>query len=119
MKNNFGFILIKPQIGENIGSQITTYTSNNFEPMPFEVQFGASKRLKHAPFRFSANFHNLEVFDFYYDSPNELESTSLFGSDLIQEEKSHLAETIFRHFTLGTEVLLTDNFNLNYLFIYT
>jgi hypothetical protein len=97
---------------KNIGSQITTYTRNNFEPMPFEVQVGASKRLKHAPFRFSANFHNLEVLDFYYDSPNELESTSLFGSDLVQEEKSHLAETIFRHFTLGTEVLLTDNFNL-------
>ena len=109
----------KPKLGlmagmvvKNIGSQITTYSPDNFEPMPFEVQVGFSKRLKHAPFRFNANFHTLEVLDLYYDSPNEIELTSLFGSDIIQEEKSHLAEKIFRHMTLGTEVLLTDNFNL-------
>ena len=97
---------------KNIGSQIKTYTPDNFEPLPFEIQAGVSKKLEHAPFRFSANFHNLEVLDFYYESPNNLETTSLFGSDQVEEEKSHLAESIFRHVTIGTELLLTDNFNL-------
>tara|TARA_B100000674_G_scaffold129521_1_gene99780 strand:+ start:11053 stop:12123 length:1071 start_codon:yes stop_codon:yes gene_type:complete len=97
---------------KNMGSQLTTYTPGNFEPMPFEIQAGISKKLKHAPFRFSANFHNLQVFDFYYDSPNEIESSSLFGGDLVEEDKSHFAEIIFRHFTIGTELLLSENFNL-------
>ncbi|MBI34119.1 MAG: hypothetical protein CMP67_01985 [Flavobacteriales bacterium] len=97
---------------KNLGSQITTYTPNNFEPMPFEIQAGISKKLKHAPFRFSANFHNLQVMDFYYDSPNEIESSSLFGGDVIEVEESHIVESFFRHFTVGTELLLTENFNL-------
>lgn len=116
---DFGGTWTKPEAGvmvavvvKNIGSQITTYTPDNFEPMPFEIQIGASKKLKHAPFRFSVNFHNLEVLDYYYDSPNELESTSLFGADVVEEEKSHIAESIFRHFSTGTELLLSENFNL-------
>lgn len=104
--------IIVGMVVKNMGSQITTYTPNNFEPMPFEIQAGVSKKLQHAPFRFSANFHNLQVFDFYYDSPNEIESSSLFGGDVIEEDKSHLAEIIFRHFTIGTELLLSENFNL-------
>ena len=116
---DFGGTWSKPKSGfmaalvvKNLGTQITTYTPGNFEPMPFEIQIGASKKLKHAPFRFSANFHNLEVLDYYYDSPNQLETTSLFGADVIEEEKSHLAESIFRHFTGAAEILLTDNFNV-------
>lgn len=104
--------IILGMVVKNIGTQLTTYTPNNFEPMPFEVQAGFSKKLQHAPFRFSANFHNLQVFDFYYDSPNEIESSSLFGGEVIEEDKSHLAEIIFRHFTVGTELLLSENFNL-------
>jgi len=116
---DFGGIWSKPENGlvvgvvvKNMGSQIRTYTPDNFEPMPFEIQAGVSKKLKHAPFRFSANFHNLQVFDFYYDSPNEIESSTLFGGDIVEDEKSNLPEIIFRHFTVGTELLLTESFNL-------
>ncbi len=104
--------IIVGMVVKNMGSQITTYTPNNFEPMPFEIQAGVSKKLQHAPFRFSVNFHNLQVFDFYYDSPNEIESSSLFGGDVIEEDESNLAEIIFRHFTVGTELLMSENFNL-------
>lgn len=116
---DFGGTWYKPKAGfmaalvvKNLGTQITTYTPDNFEPMPFEIQIGASQKLKHAPFRFSAYFHNLEVLDYYYDSPNELETTSLFGADEVVEESSNLAESIFRHFTTSAEILLTENFNL-------
>lgn len=97
---------------KNIGSQITTYNPGNYEPMPFEIQIGASQKLKHAPFRFSANLHNLEVLDYYYDSPNELETTSLFGADVVEDDKSNIAESVFRHFTAGAELLLTENLNV-------
>ena len=104
--------LLAALVVKNIGSQFTTYTPGNFEPMPFEIQFGVSKKLKHAPFRFSGNLHNLEVLDYYYDSPNELETSSLFGAEVPQEEGSHLAESIFRHFSVAAELLLTENLNV-------
>lgn len=97
---------------KNLGSQITTYTEDNFEPMPFEIQLGFSKRLKHAPFRFSLTFHNLEVLDYWYDSPNELETTSLFGSESTQEDENHFFESMFRHVTGGVEVLFSKSFQL-------
>jgi len=97
---------------KNLGSQITTYTNGNFEPLPFEIQFGLSKRLKHAPFRFSLNFHNLQVPNFWYNSPNKLQSTSLFEVDVIQEEDSYIIESFFRHVTAGVEVLFSKSFQI-------
>lgn len=97
---------------KNLGSQITTYTEGNYESMPFEIQVGFSKRLKHAPFRFSLNFHNLEVLDYWYDSPNELETTSLFGTDTPTEEEGHFFESMFRHVTAGVEVIFSKSFQI-------
>lgn len=117
---DFGGVYHKPEKGfmaalvvKNIGRQFTTYTPGNYEPLPFEIQLGMSKRLKHAPFRFSMNMHNLEVLDYYYDSPNNIETTSLFGVDPEENnDNGNIAESIFRHFTAGVELLLTDNFQL-------
>lgn len=97
---------------KNLGSQITTYTDGNFETLPFEIQLGLSKRLKHAPFRFSLNFHNLQVPNFWYSSPNKLQTTSLFGADIPEEEESHLVESFFRHVTGGVEVLFSKSFQI-------
>lgn len=116
---DFGGTYSKPDKGfkaavviKNIGSQIITYTPGNYEPMPFEIQLGASQKLKHAPFRFSANFHNLEVLNYYYVSPNDLETSSLFGADIGEEKQINIAEAVFRHFTVGAEVLLSENLNV-------
>ena len=107
-KSNFMAALVV----KNIGSQITTYTEGNYESVPFEIQLGFSKRLKHAPFRFSLNFHNLEVPDFWYSSPNKLETTSLFGAEVAEEEESHVVESFFRHVTAGVEVLFSKSFQI-------
>ncbi len=107
-KSNFMAALVV----KNIGSQITTYTDGNYEAVPFEIQLGLSKRLKHAPFRFSLNFHNLEVPDFWYDSPNKLQTTSLFGADVATEEEAHIVESFFRHVTAGVEVLFSKSFQI-------
>lgn len=98
----------------NIGYQLTTYTPGNQEPLPFEILFGASKRLKHAPFRFSINLHNLQTLDLYYESPNDIETTSLFGQDEVQQDENNWADAVFRHFSGSVELLLTDNFEARF-----
>ena len=40
-------------IAKNIGRQITGYNDGNIEPLPFELQIGLAKKLKHLPFRYS------------------------------------------------------------------
>jgi hypothetical protein len=98
---------------KNLGTQITTYSSGNFEPMPFEIQLGISQKLSHAPLRFSITAHNLQQPNIWYESPNNVSSTSVFLNDS-SENKTPIGEAILRHFTFGTEILFSENFQLSF-----
>ena len=117
---DFGATYKKPEsnfmaalVVKNFGSQITTYTKSNFEPLPFEIQIGLSQKLNHAPFRFSLNIHNLQQPNIWYQSPNNISSSTLFASDTIVQ-KTPIGEAILRHFTFGVEVLFSENFQLRF-----
>ena len=97
---------------KNIGTQITTYSADNFEPLPFEIQMAFSQKLKHAPFRFSLNINNLQQPNIWYESPNNVSSAALFINDSTNSSGTPVGEAILRHFTFGVEVLLTKNFEL-------
>lgn len=94
---------------KNLGTQITTYSKGNYEPMPFEIQLGISQKLNHAPLRFSINIHNLQQPNIWFDSPNSVVTTNLFTED---STGTPVGEAILRHFTFGMEVLLSKNFQL-------
>lgn len=51
---------------ENIGYQIKGYTEGNHESLPFAAHLGISKKLGHAPFRFSFTYHDLQRWDLTY-----------------------------------------------------
>lgn len=95
---------------KNLGSQISTY-AGDFEPMPFELQIGATTKLKHAPFRFSLTAHNLQNPNFYFESPNDVSNTNLFDEEPV-ETGNPWGEIILRHFAAGAELLLSENFQL-------
>lgn len=97
----------------NVGSQVKTYTGNT-EAIPFEARFGISKRLKHAPFRFTLTLHNLQKFDLTYDD-------ALSGSNQIDlstgkaiKKNYSVTDKLMRHVALGTELLFSENFNLRF-----
>ena len=98
---------------KNLGTQLTTYSADNFEPMPFELQLGVSHRFKHAPLRLSINAHNLQQPNIWYESPNDLKSGSVFLNDS-SETTTPIGQAILRHFTFGAEVLLSQNFQLRF-----
>ncbi|MBK9613722.1 hypothetical protein [Candidatus Amarobacter glycogenicus] len=54
----------------NAGTQFKPFTENNYEDLPFEIDFALSKRLKHLPLRISFTMHDLQSFDIRYDYPN-------------------------------------------------
>jgi len=83
----------------NAGFQIKSYTGNGGEPLPLEIIAGVTKRLEHAPFRFSLTIRHLEKTDLTHD---------YITSDDIGE--GSLGDNILRHMILGVEILPFENF---------
>ena len=105
----------------NIGTQITTYYPNGErEPLPFEIQLGMSKKLKHAPFTFYFVAEHLEKPDLTYeteeDKKNEIDP---FTGGTIKEDKLNIfLDKAMRHVIIGTEVNITENFVLRFGYNY-
>jgi len=104
---------------KNIGTQLTTYRPDNQEALPFDIQFGISRRLKHLPFRVGLTLHNLHRGNLVYDDPNVVEPTSLFGNEEVSENKFGIfVDNVFRHTIFNGEFLMGKNENFNIRFGY-
>lgn len=80
---------------QNIGRQWKPYVDGNFEKLPFRVQLAFSRRLVHAPFRFTALLHDLQKWDL-----TEGMSTNSKG----------FGDKLMRHVALGSEIIISKNF---------
>ncbi len=98
----------------NMGTQITPYRDGNFEPLPFEIQVGISKRLKYLPFRFSIIYHNLQRWNIIYDDPNRERNPLFIGQDNDQSRFELIMDNLVRHFIFNGEFLFgaKENFRL-------
>ena len=105
-ENNFNSTLLF----KNIGRQLKGYTSLS-EKIPFEIQFGISKKLEHLPFRYSIVLNNLNKFDISNDySLNSFTNNESGEIDLVDES---FAKTILRHIIISGELnLFNDNLYL-------
>ncbi len=115
---DFGVTYFNPQtlfssalVIRNLGTQIKPYTYKNYEPIPFEIQLGLTKKLAHAPFRVSITLHHLEIYDLTYEIPENVE-TSYFGPDNLDEKKSYeiIGDKSLRHVIAGVEFVPSKNF---------
>ncbi len=101
-------------IARNIGLQLKSYRTGNSEPLPFELQLGLSKRLKHLPFRYSILITHLEKWDLTYEDPNNPSG----GTDPITGEPNkkggfeEFGDKLLRHIVIGGEFLITKNFSM-------
>lgn len=98
---------------KNVGWQISTYSGGKREPVPFEMQAGISKRLRHLPFRFSIIYRYLDRYNILYDDPNSQEDTFFFGDETASANNNFL-DNFSRHFIFSGEFLFgqRDNFRL-------
>lgn len=81
---------------KNLGAQITAFEEKT-ENMPFDIQFGVSKRLSHAPLRLSATVNNLHKWS----------DKDFYNAD---GKKDGFSEKLFKHITLGVDFLLSERF---------
>lgn len=95
---------------KNIGYQFKPYYSGNREKLPFEIQFGVTKKLKYAPIRFSCLLTNLQKRDVSYIDPTiqpQIDPTT--GDEIPVPVPGFLNKTL-RHVVVGSEFLLGKNF---------
>jgi hypothetical protein len=90
---------------KNIGLQITTYTGETRENLPFEIQAGVSQKLAHAPFRFSLTLRHLEKFDLTHTYDENADQSGTTASSA-----SGFGENLLRHMLLGAEIIPHKNF---------
>lgn len=105
---------------KNIGTQFKGYYSDesgqHLEPLPFNIQLGISKRLAHAPLRFSVTLQNLQQWDLSYESTNQpttdISTTSTSTTTSTTHKSIGFADMAFRHTVLAIEFVPTKNFYL-------
>lgn len=107
---------------KNMGGQLTTYDDNDNESIPFEIQYGITKRFKNVPLRVGVIYQNLQKWDLTYDNPNDEEESSLLGpgsNGNNNDDNDGFFENLGRHLIFNAEFLVSKNFNIrlgyNYL----
>ncbi len=93
-------------VARNIGTQITTYYSGaEKESIPFDLQFGFSQKLQHAPIRLAATLQHLQKWNL---SKPVTDNTS---TDVTASE-DNVTKKFMRHLVLGVELLPSPNFTI-------
>ncbi len=101
----------------NIGTELTAVVDEK-RPLPFDLQIGYSKKLKHLPFRFSIIGHNLQQWDIRFDDPDfDIEPTLTGEVEEIGSFSRNL-DNLFRHVIFNGEFLIGKNENLRLRFGY-
>lgn len=116
-------------VARHVGMIYKGYTpTGGKEALPTTVQFGMSKKLAKAPFRLFFVYDQLLKWNLNYVSPidtagkfSTLGTTSVIDSTGVQRFTARVGrfgDNFMRHFTLGTEILITNNFNLRVAYNY-
>jgi len=87
---------------QNFGTQLNSYSGTK-EPVPFNISFALSKRLKHIPLRLNATLHSLNRWNLLYDNPNEDTGSIFIDQNQTESAFSKLVDNFFRHIIFGGE----------------
>jgi len=88
---------------KNIGSQISTYTGDRREPIPFEIQWGTSKKFEHAPFRLVLLINDMQKWDLTYSDPNKEPDIDPFTGEPVDDKGWEWGDKLMRHTVFGVE----------------
>lgn len=92
----------------NIGMQISTYSGQEREKLPFEIQFGISQELEHLPLQWSLTLENLQQLDLSFSNPSYT-SIDLEGNEVVEEIT--LLDKAARHVVIGAELFPRKSFS--------
>ncbi len=101
-------------VAKNLGRQLTKYHTES-EFLPFDLQVGISKRLKHLPFRWSIIYHDLQRWNITYDDPNNVENSFFIIDGQSEDSRSEIfIDNLARHLVINGEFIFgkRENFRI-------
>lgn len=98
-------------VARNIGTELKSNISNDRSALPFNMQFGLSKRLNHVPFMFMIVYDNIQKWDLSYEDPLDLDGSydPLTGELNEKSGFEKFGDNLLRHFIIGGEVYIGKN----------
>lgn len=100
----------------NIGVMTKTYVGEK-EDLPFQVQFAASFKFRHAPFRLGLGVDNLQRWDLTYADPYQAAQVDPTTGEVV-EDKVTTAEKALWHIVPNAEIMFGKNFMLRFGYNY-
>jgi len=94
---------------KDIGYELSTFNNSPRNSLPFEIQLGFSKKLKHAPFRFNVMLENLQTWDLTFTDPSFALVIDPSTGDVVNDNRWDFGDKLMRHVVVGTEILISDN----------
>ncbi|HON51609.1 MAG TPA: type IX secretion system protein PorQ [Bacteroidales bacterium] len=93
-------------IARNVGTQITSYTHTK-EAIPYSIDIGVTKKLLHAPLRFTITYCDLQSFDLQYDNILK-QKTNLINQEQKTDDKlfTKIRVNAMKHLQVSSEILL-------------
>ncbi|HEX5625355.1 MAG TPA: type IX secretion system protein PorQ, partial [Saprospiraceae bacterium] len=85
---------------------VTSPYHDEREPLPFELQLGFAKKLKHLPLIYHITFQHLEKWNLRYDDPDLESDGVLFGEPAKENTFENELGNFLRHFVIGAELQL-------------
>lgn len=97
---------------KNFGTQFKPYVEGNYEPLPFDLQLGFSKKFKHAPFRVSIVSHHLYKYDLTYTNSLDPDNIPdpITGEVTTKKWYEEHSDKVLRHLIFGIEIIPLKNF---------
>ena len=94
-------------LARNYGRQISTYAIVE-EVLPFQLDFGLSKRLEHLPFLITMNYKNIQK----WDLTSIYESTNTELNQNASSDEINFTNKLFRHIDFGGELSIGKHVQL-------
>ena len=100
---------------KNAGFQLSKYNHQS-EDLPFEIQLGIAKKLKHLPLIYHITLQHLEKWDVSYDDPSISNDGVLFGEAPKNNKFEDALNNLLRHVVFGAELNFgkKENFSLRF-----
>lgn len=95
---------------KNLGFLRQNYAGGEAPPLPFDLRVGVTFKPEYMPLRFSITAHHLNSFDMVYNDPALFFDFDTNGNRI--PRKVPIQEKLFRHLTLGTEILIHRQFRV-------
>lgn len=95
---------------KNIGYQVSAFNQTR-ENLPFQMALSFTQKLRYAPFKYHITYNNLHQFDLSNGNTNDNESIDLISGES-KNNKYSFVNKFSRHLIFGTEILLSQSFNL-------